>query len=229
MDLATFRELLWPAGQAALAEATALSPTEQTRLADLTRLRKRYPAGLASAALETALLRRHARAKFSRAGAMYFTREALEQSTSETVAAYRAERFAGISTAADLCCGTGSDAIARARHAGVVAVDSDPLRLAMAEANAETFGVSGRITFTKADLTVETPPEADAGFCDPSRRADGLGSVSMRDYRPPAEVILGWRDRLPALGVKVAPAVPAAELAGLGAEAEFISLDGELK
>src|SRR5204862_124898 len=71
------------------------------------RLHKLYPAELARAALETALLRQRARAKFSHADAMYFTREALEQASGEAVSRYRAERFVPFGRVGDFCCGIG--------------------------------------------------------------------------------------------------------------------------
>ena len=74
----------------ALAAARDLAPTESSRLPALDALRKRFPADLAAAALETTLLRKRATVKFAKAEEMFFTREALEQATGEAVAAYRA-------------------------------------------------------------------------------------------------------------------------------------------
>src|SRR3954452_3693669 len=112
MELATFQELLMPPGQVALANAAALEPSEPTFLACFEKLRKRHPAPLAKAALETVLLRVRARAKFAAADRLYFTREALEQASGEVVARHRAGRFAAFGTVADLCCGVGGDSIA---------------------------------------------------------------------------------------------------------------------
>jgi len=130
MLLATFETLLTPAGQAALTAAAELHPTEDAFLADFTRLSKSSPPGLARAALETVLLRHKARSKFSRADAMYFTREALEQASGEEIARYRAGRFAAFGRVGDFCCGIGGDTIGLSERAEVVAVDADPLRLA---------------------------------------------------------------------------------------------------
>ncbi|MGH2523686.1 MAG: SAM-dependent methyltransferase, partial [Anaerolineales bacterium] len=90
MNLSDFEALLAPTGQAALAAATQLYPTEETFLVCLTTLQKSYPAELAKAALETTLWRARARRKFTRADAMYFTREALEQASGEGLSRYRA-------------------------------------------------------------------------------------------------------------------------------------------
>jgi hypothetical protein len=229
MDLASFTTLLTPAGQAALADAGALDPTEATFLAAFYRLAKRHPADLARAALETALLRRKARPKFSHADQMYFTREALEQSSGEVVARYRAERFAAFNSVGDFCCGIGGDTLALAAVTQVVAVDSDPLRLAMAAQNAAAFGVRERITFREADVRTMPLPEVGAIFFDPSRRTAGRRRLSVKDYEPPLDIMLDWRSRVPAIGVKIAPGVSWDELHGYDAEAELISVEGELK
>src|SRR6266511_2969792 len=107
MDLAQLTDLQSPARQAALAQAVELAPDESTFLACHNRLVKFFPPALTRAALETALLRRRARAKFRHADRMFFTREALEQASSEPVARHRARRFAGLGVVADLCCGIG--------------------------------------------------------------------------------------------------------------------------
>src|SRR3970282_1956180 len=111
MNLSDFHALLTPAGQAALAAAHALSPREDDFLAHLQRLQTTIPTPLAKAALETAILRARAAPKFTRAARMYFTREALEQTTGEAIARYRAARYAGLGALADLGCGIGGDTL----------------------------------------------------------------------------------------------------------------------
>src|SRR5262245_36986117 len=127
MDLSTFSELLAPAGQAALASAAALPLGDEHFLANLTRLQKQHPAALGKAALETVTLRAKAQGKFSRAQAMYFTRDGLEQASGEAIAAYRARRFAGMESALDLGCGLGADSLALAEHCQVTGIDLDRL------------------------------------------------------------------------------------------------------
>src|SRR5512134_2063203 len=109
MDLETFNWLLTDAGQALLAEAQAGDLSEPARLRELTRLRRLATPERAAAAYEIALLRARAAAKFSRAGELYFTREALEQASGELIAAHRAARYRPYTTIADLCCGAGAD------------------------------------------------------------------------------------------------------------------------
>jgi hypothetical protein len=229
VDLPSFAALLTPVGQTALAEAAALDPTEDTFLAGLNRLSKHHPADLARAALETALLRRRAHAKFGRADRMYFTREALEQSSGEVVARYRAGHFAAFGAVGDFCCGIGGDTIALASVAPVVAVDADPLRLAMAGENLAAYGVRERVTLREADVRTMPLPDVGAVFFDPSRRAGGRRRFSVRDYEPPLDIVRQWQGRVAAVGVKIAPGVAWDELRDYDAEPEFISVDGELK
>ena len=222
MDIDTFRALLTDAGQRALADAAALAPTDAAFLAAFEKLRKRHPAPLAKAALETVLLRLKARAKFTTADRLYFTREALEQASGEVVAKYRASRFAPFGVVADLCCGIGADTLALAERGEVVGVDSDPLRLAMAAANAPAARfVLGDALTTSLDVT--------AVFADPARRADGQRFLSPADYVPPVPAL---RERFPPdfpVAFKIAPGVARHDVEHLGAEVEFISVGGELK
>jgi SAM-dependent methyltransferase len=229
VDLDTLKQLQTPLGESALAAAMDLAPDESTFLRCAGRLQKLFPAPLARAALETAFLRRRARAKFTGADRMFFVREALEQASGEVVARHRARRFAGPGSVADLCCGIGGDAIALAGRGDVVAVDRDPLRLAMAGCNLAAHGLRDRVTLVEGDaLTVELPNVAGA-FADPDRRPGGARVLSTRAYHPPLPDLLTRFPKDFPLGVKLASGVPLAELAGLGGEVEFLSLDGELK
>lgn len=230
MDEATFQSLLAPAGQAALAEAEAADLSEGGRLRTLGRLRRRVEPGLAAAALETALLRRRATAKFERAEAMYFTREALEQATGEIVARHRAGRFAGWERVVDLGCGIGGDSVALAGVLPVVGVERDPVRLLMARENARAYGVAARIAWVRADMGGGGPALAPVAFVDPARRtAAGRRSFDVRDYQPPLGEVLGWRSRFAGMAIKAAPGIADEDVRGLAGEVEFVSLGGDLK
>lgn len=225
--------LLSPAGGAVLAWLATQDLCEAQTLPLLARLRRDLPPDLAAAALTLACLRQRAAAKFSRAEAMFFTADALEQASSEVVAAWRARRFAegGYTQVADLGCGIGGDTLALAAHSGttVIAVDRDPLRLHLARANLATYGRSAH--FVCADLRDPLPlPGVPAAFFDPARRDAGRRLFSVRDYVPPLDVIRRWR--FSALAVKLSPGVALDELTPYtqaGAGVEFVSAGGELK
>lgn len=229
MDLDTFEFLLTPEGRQVLEKADVLVTDEQSHLRALTILRKSHPATAAAAAVETIILRRRAVAKFSRAGEMFFTREALEQSSGEAVSSYRTRRFAQFHRLADLPCGIGGDLINLARLAPTLAVERDPLLLRMAEANAAVYEVRQNIDFRQADLAEMETPDVDAIWFDPSRRVGGRRKLSLADYDPPVSTMLErWTKAVPAIGVKVAPAVSYDEIP-TDCEVEFISEHGELK
>jgi hypothetical protein len=234
MNLDTLAWLQSSLGQALLAEIAGRELAESDVLGELTRLRRSYSPEQASAAVELALLRRRASAKFPDAERMFFTRDALEQASAAPVAAHRAARLMrgrqGSLNVADLCCGAGGDALALAQAGTkVIAVDRDELRLALAAANAAALGLSDRISFVQRDLLAEAPPVAEAIFCDPGRRAGGRRRFHVDEYEPPLGHILSWRASTPALAVKLSPGVDLAELPGSDVELEFVSLDGELK
>jgi hypothetical protein len=135
MDLSAFNALFSPAGQSALLAAAELQPKESDFLRHFTALSRRFPAELARAALETAILRLEAASKFPQAEDMYFTRPALEQASGSEISAYRAQRYRGLPALADLACSIGGDTLALAAVAPTTGLDLDPLRLAMARAN----------------------------------------------------------------------------------------------
>ena len=83
---------------------------------------------------------------------MYFTRAGLEQASGEVIAGHRMARYAGAGLVADLCCGIGGDLTALAAGRRALAVDRDPLRLRMALANAQAYGVAAGVTAVAADV-----------------------------------------------------------------------------
>ncbi len=229
-----FRALLSPQGQAALQEALRLQPREADFLPHLQRLQRRWPAALARAALETAILRVAAQRKFpAEAAAMYFTREALEQASPAAVARHRAARMEGSRFLLDLGCSVGGDLIHLGRAAPALGIDRDLLRLEMARATLKALNLWGRVRLLRADLTAALPlgnlPPRCGAFFDPARRSGGRRAHSVWAYQPPLDVVRTWLPALEGLAVKVSPAVRLEELDGYECEVEFISLWGELK
>ncbi|MEU6087465.1 methyltransferase domain-containing protein [Streptomyces sp. NPDC047085] len=230
-QLPSFHALLTPEGRALLDEVRGTAPADELTVA--TRLRRTHPAELVSAALGQARLRQRAAAKFAAEDAerMFFTPNGVEQSTRTSVAAYRAARMKdqGVTSVADLCCGIGGDAIALAR-AGVrvLAVDRDPLTVAVARANAETLGLDRLIEVREADVTEVDTAGYDAVFVDPARRG-GRGRVfDPEAYSPPLSWAVATALAAPRAALKIAPGIPH-EAVPAEAEAEWISDGGDVK
>src|SRR5258707_2674278 len=173
-------------------------------------LRQQYAAELVAAALTQQALRLSARAKFSLASQMLFTRAGLEQASSELTARHAAARFAGSRLVADLCCGIGGNLAAlaaltrgpglppggRARPGGdgiVVGVDTDLTSLEFALHNVSVYAPGVRVAVVCADVRQLPLRGLDAVFVDPARR-DDRGPLPARHYRPAP----GWCLRLAA-------------------------------
>lgn len=188
------------------------------------RLRRQWPAELVAAATEQAALRARADEKFVRAGSMMFTRDGLEQATSEDVARHRARRFAtagDITTVLDLCCGIGGDMLAiGAAVPRVVGVDRDEVHALMARHNAMSYDVDAHTVV--ADVTDLRLPATTAVFIDPARRTKSRRGGSQ----PP----LDWCTSLPVprVTVKAAPGIEVGSVPN-GWEIEFVALGRDLK
>ncbi len=196
--------------------------------AAIARWRQRIEPWQVTAAWTQVLLRRAARAKFTRADEMLFERIALEQATDETVARYKATRFAAKfagRTVADLCCGIGGDAIALAEHTRVLAVDWSAMRVAMAEHNARVYG--RRVAGLVADVTMQLP-DADAAHIDPDRRVAGDRRHQPEESSPGIDVLARIVHHYRDVAVKLSPGVDIDATLPEG-EIELISHHGQCK
>jgi hypothetical protein len=228
--VARFTALLSPQGQELLAELRQQADGAAATLRLGTDLRARYPVDLVVDALSQHELRLLARAKFSRAMDMFFTRAGLEQASSEVIARYRSARFAGAGLVADLCCGIGGDLVALAGGREVLAVDRQPLHLRMARANAEVYGVAAGVTTVAADVRDIALDGAGGVFIDPARRRDGR-RLPAGDSDPPLAWCLSLAGQARPgrrVGVKAAPGLRH-EVVPPGWEAEFIAIGRDLK
>ncbi|GAA5178307.1 class I SAM-dependent methyltransferase [Rugosimonospora acidiphila] len=219
-----------PDGATALAAAADLADAPPLTAASALRARGLDP-DLAAAALTQAVLRRQARTKFGAdANVMFFTRPGLEQATRSVVSRRRAGRLAegGVTRLADLGCGVGADALAAAR-AGirVHAVDADPLTAAVASANVRALGLAGLVTVSCADAGTVDLSEVDGVFCDPARRRGGSRVFDPRAFSPSWDFVAAVPHRVPRTVLKLAPGIDHG-LIPAGAEAEWVSVDGDL-
>ncbi|MGA9715543.1 MAG: class I SAM-dependent methyltransferase [Aeromicrobium sp.] len=226
MDVETFEQLLTPAGQMLLEEIARCAGVESD-LALGTRLRRTWAPDLVAAAVTQNHLRGKAAGKFGAAAThMYFTHDALEQSTRSVVAEHRARRIAdsGARAVVDLGCGIGGDLLALSR-AGlrVRGIERDPVRAAIARANLAAAGLLGTVEVGDAELTDIADDEV--AFIDPARRDARGRTFSTADLQPD----WGWvRRRLEGRTVaKVMPGLAHTEVPD-GVEAEWVSDRGQL-
>jgi hypothetical protein len=236
--------LLSPAGQELLGELRGEDVSGGRALPLAERLRGRYPPDLVAAALTEQALRMSARAKFSRAEEMLFTRDGLEQASSEQAAAHSARRLRDFGTVADLCCGIGGNLAALAASSAVLAVDRDLTSLEFARHNAAVYGAPGPVLAVCADVRqlvadgngAASPGAVGPGagrqgvqalFIDPARRSAGR-RLRAGLSEPPLDWCLRLPEWVPAVGIKAAPGLPL-ELVPPGWEAEFLAVGRGLK
>ncbi len=242
MDESTARYLTGPEGAGLLeAAARGIAASGGDAAPCLLALRKQgVPPEQAAGAVQVVEARRRAaRQRYPDAERLFLTPESLAQATSPALADYHGRLLAPFGAVADLCCGVGMDALALAAAgaAHVLAVDIDPARLAFAEANARIRGVSERIRFLKANVTDIASwregaggPPIRAAFLDPARRtAERRVSRAGDQYSPPLSFVPELLRHVEALGVKLSPALPDADLAALGGSVTFLSEGRECK
>lgn len=195
---------------------------EQTLLADLTRLRKRY-GDRAAALAETVRLRRRAVGKFGPSAADWLLTElAWQQGTPLVVAEHRAHRLAGIGVH-DLTCSIGADLVAltAAGRSTVIGSDLDPVRVAMARVNTAASGFPPRVFVADALLRTSS---GLLGYADPARRDHaGRRITSVQTIPSVADLDRVHAGRPPVL--RLPPGVDYQALARPG-EVEIVSLDG---
>jgi len=209
---------------------TAKPPADAELLATLTRLRRKITPAQAAAVVETARLRQRAAIKFPGSAARIFaSRTSLQQASASVVAAHTASRFARFRWVADLGCGLGGDSLALAKTGlQTLSVDNDSLHLALIAANARALHCADRISVLRAD--VRRPAwRVPAAWADPGRRVDGRRLFNPEQLQPPLSALLRQRwSHHGNLGVKLMPGLAHAAIPP-NAEAEWISLNGELK
>lgn len=218
-----------PAAEDAFEAAAGLALTEQTLLADLTRLR-RIAGERAAAVAETVRLRRRAGDRWGPGFSEWlFTDEALQQAAPPLVAAHRAARLAG-HRVHDVTCSIGGDLAALSQTAGPrsaigpLGSDLDRVRLAMARHNLAASGL--RAGLFAADARTVTS-RGTIRYADPARRDSAGRRITSTETIPSvAELDAADPERLPVL--RLPPGIDYDAL-GRPGEIEIVSLDGVVR
>jgi SAM-dependent methyltransferase len=179
-------------------------------------LRNQTTASRSAIVMEQAQLRLRAKSKFSRSEDMFFTRRGLEQASSESLARYKAKRFAGVPVVADICCGVGGDLfglLERHGAARTVGVDSDPVVALFARENCRRLKNHVHVDIQQRNFS--SLAEADwlewqGVHVDPDRRASERTVWGSRFSPTLPEVFSKVRPNLH-LSIKVAPATAAGD------------------
>lgn len=169
--------------------------------------RKTYGTSTTQCLCTIASLQAKARKKFAKdpsddSRVWWVTNKSLQQATPWQVAQFKASWLTG--QIYDLCCGIGGDAMALAQQGSVVAVDSDPTIVGMAQANLAACSASNSVLRASAS-SIDVPSEAEIHI-DPDRRAQGQRSSLPDLYSPPWSEVRSITTRVDAALIKLAPA-----------------------
>jgi hypothetical protein len=168
------------------------------------RLRKTLSPTQAALTMELAQLRLRAKDKFGLAEQMFLTTRGYEQSTSDLLAAYKAQLLPPGQRLLDLCCGIGGDLSGFARTHEATGIDLDPLLCEYARRNAALRST------TPVQVQCQSAVEVSwAGYdfihVDPDRRSEQHRTTDCRFIQPPLSQLLAKAGEIP-LVIKLAPA-----------------------
>jgi hypothetical protein len=202
--------------------------SSSTELAGQKKLRERFDQELVRAALSVQEARTKAIGNLPQAEQLWLTRIGLEQSTAWEVARHKAQRFAMIPQAYDLCCGIGVDAANMATGCDVIAIDNSPSMCVRSAWNAEIWGTGKRLEARCQDVS-HMDWAGKIVHIDPDRRADSdRPAKRLEHYQPNLE----WMQKLTRTatggGIKVGPASNFLQKFP-DCEIELISLHGECR
>ena len=222
--------LLTTHGEALMSEARHRLDAGEAVLRVSEVLRREHDPASVALVITQVELRAQARNKFADADRLVFTREGLEQATSDPIAAHRARRYEPFGRIIDLCCGIGGDLMALAALPGdrsLVAVDLDAVHLLLARHNVGVVAPDANLTVIEDNVRNVDITASDAVFIDPARR-DTRGRLGGVSSEPPLAWAIGLADRAAGVGIKTAPGIPH-ELVPDDWELETIALGNELK
>ncbi len=151
----------------------------------------------------------HAREKLELPDGCIFMGAALEQASSMHAAALHAELLGERGSVVEICGGIGSDSVAIAKRAGLLAcIEADPIVARMLQHNLRACGVeNATVLCDKAEdrRSWISSLNPDAIFADPSRRSAGARTLRTELYSPSLDFLKAL-SRLHPMLVKASPA-----------------------
>ncbi|MBN2854594.1 hypothetical protein JXK06_03655 [Patescibacteria group bacterium] len=225
MTISDLEFLATKEGGLLLEELSSLTWSERHKFLFKTEKERRSQVSTASAIIEA---REKAEGKFSRSEKMFFTSLGLEQSSSEKISNYIAERFRSDWRVADLGCGIGGNLLALAQKSKkVFALDDDKITLTCAKLNAKVYELENKIEFfnLKAEEFIgsEKMKNIQAVFLDPARDREGKTKTrSILNSRPNLLEILPEIFKITKnVAVKISPAFDWQEISLLPEDPEL--------
>ena len=224
----TLDDYAWLVSDAAARWHAYVAEPSESLVQLATALRKELTQARAHLVMEQAELRQRGRKKFPDAQRLFFTRDGLEQASSEAIARYKASRLPADTARVDLCCGIGGDLLAMAETAHCTGIDMDPVCTLLAQANAAARNCAAKLVCEVVDERTELPPEV-VWHIDPQRRRDDRRTTRLHLFAPPLSTLERLLGRCHHAAIKLAPASKVPDTWRSEAAREWISHQGECK
>ncbi len=193
-------------------------------------LQNQVSAETARALLDVAECQLRFAEKFEQVERWLLTREAAEQATRSTIAAWRATylklRCPNSSQLTEIGTGIGGDSVYLARQFSLQGYERDPSRALLAQQN--ICALSPETTFAQVSAESANASElsGDILFVDPARRQGGR-KFHPEDWEPPLSSLMSL-DGFRTVVIKAAPGIQL-EAVPDGFEVHFLSHQGDLK
>ena len=173
-------------------------------------------------------LRKKARVKFRRADRMFFDELALQQSSSEILADYKAKRFPNLAPIEDWCCGIGGDLIGLARQSqNCKGFELSPVLARFAQTNLERNQLQAKVICN--DVSQQKPNANTWIHIDPARRVGKAKTVQIDKFSPSLETLEQVVEHSAGACIKLAPATKIPLAWSPRVEMQWLQHQGECK
>jgi hypothetical protein len=218
--------LLSAEARVACEQAREMLRAKENVLRIVKRLRNQLSPAHAAMAMELAQLQIKTTVKFSRGEQMLFTRTGYEQSSSETIAKYKADLIPESIRVVDVCSGIGGDALGLAVGRSLRMVESQSLLCKFSAANLKLYGHHD-VEIVNEPFSHDHLAGMDAIHIDPDRRIMGR-TVLPSDFSPPLLPLLDLNNTA-ITAIKIAPATRLPDDVRARCHAEWIGERRETK
>lgn len=206
--------------QLALKAAESLPPTIKT----IDRLASEFGQEAAAWAVGQQTLREKGRSKFAQADQMIFTREGLEMTAHEKVAAFHASLFEPGTAVTDGTCGIGGDLVALAARGPASGFD---LSQAALECAAWNLKVHGQMATLNQGSVMEADWTGRNLWLDPARRSGSGRTLNPDSFQPTLTEILEKAKSADTCWIKLTPLLSDEILESQNQGLIFVSHKGE--
>jgi len=218
-----FQKMDFPLDQARV-EALEAAHGQPATVKTIDRLARIYGMEAAAWAVGQTALREKAKAKFSQAEKMIFTKDGLEMTSHERVSGFHASLFSEPTEVLDGTCGIGGDLISLAKKGIAKGCDLSNEALTAAQWNLEVLGLTAELS---QGSCMDLDWRGRSLWLDPARRGAGKRILDPDSFSPSLSEVLVKADEADLAWIKLTPLLRDTVLESAGKGLIFVSHQGE--